>query len=259
MSLIRKRNLQIWLELFQLLVQRDLRVRYRNSLLGYLWSMMNPLLYMSLLTFVFSHIVKFEVKNFSLFLLSGIMSWNLFHQSMSVGVHSIVNNGALMKKVKVPNTIFPASCIGSVSVNFILSFIPYLLIALFIHHPMSAKLLLVPFVVLPYLIFTFACVLTVASLNVKFRDVGHVLEPLLLLVFYSTPIIYPITALPERYRQFLDYNPLSHYISAIRNLMFEDVLPSLTNVSVIYGTAALFLVVALLIYRRARATFIFDI
>ena len=254
-----QRKVQIWWELFILLVQKELRVRYRGSSLGYLWSMMNPLLYMLILTFIFSHIVRFEVSNFPLFILSGIMTWNLFQQSLAMGVHSIVTNGALLRKVRVPAAVFPAACIGSVLVNFSLSFLPFFFIALYMHHPLGLAILFLPFVLIPFLAFIYGATLVVASLNVKFRDIGHVIEPILMLVFYATPILYPREALPEVYRPFLNCNPMVFFVTVMRDLLLNNRLPAFSDMLVVYILAACMLAIGLKVYTRLRPRFIFDL
>ena len=104
---------RLWIDLVYMLVKKELKVRYKGSVIGYLWSMLNPLLFMIILSFVFSHVMKFKKDNYSLFILSAILVWNLFSQGVSLGTGSILGNASLMKKVKIPATIFPAASVGS--------------------------------------------------------------------------------------------------------------------------------------------------
>lgn len=248
-----------WLQLVRLLVFRDLRVRYRGSVLGYLWSMMNPLLYMTILSFVFSHLMKFNQQNFPMFLLSGILGWNLFAQSIGIGVNSIVANGPLLKKVKVPATIFPAASVASCLVNFTLALIPFVIIGLATGLSFSPWILTLPVILVPYMLFAFGVTLLVASLNVSFRDVGHTLEPILQIVFYGTPIIYPMTSLPERYLPMAKLNPLAHFITQIRRVMYEGLPPEISEIAILYALAGLALVVGGLVYRRLRHGFVYNV
>ena len=255
----RNREARIWLDLVLLLVQRDLRVRYRGSFLGYIWSMMNPLLYMVILTFVFRHLMRFEVKNLALFILSGILGWNLFQQSLVIGVNSIVANGALLRKVKVPSTLFPAASVCSVLVNFLLALAPYLIIAIATGGPLTAWVLALPIVLIPYLAFIFGLVLLVASLNVTYRDVGHVLEPLLTMAFYATPIVYPADRLPGVYRRILDFNPLTHFLALIRNCLYDGQPPSLITLGIVCLLALVSLGIGAVVYRKNRGQFIYNL
>lgn len=252
-------RLKTWLDLVTLLVLRDLRVRYRGSVLGYLWSMMNPLLYMSILTFVFSHIVRFKVEHYAAFVLSGILVWNLFSQSVGGGAHSIVNNGALLRKVKVPKSIFPAAAVCSVLVNFVLALVPYAIIATVTGLTLTPWLLLLPVLLVPYVIFVYGMALFVGSLNVRFRDVGHVIEPLLAITFYATPVIYPPEELPEQYRQLLDLNPMTHFVGAFRSILYYGQAPSAATVGAALFSALVAALLGVSLYRLKRDRFIYEL
>ena len=159
----RRKAVGQWQDLIVLLVQRDLRVRYRGSFLGYLWSMMNPLLYMTILAFVFSHVTKFEVPHYPAFILSGQLCWNLFQQGMVMGTNSILANGPLLRKVKVPAALFPAVSVTSVFVNFLLALVPYAIVAVVTGVPFSPWVFALPIVIFPYLLFIYGLALTVGD------------------------------------------------------------------------------------------------
>lgn len=256
---MRQRQMQIWRELITLLVQRDLRVRYRGSFFGYLWSMMNPLLYMLILTFVFSHVMKFQIENFSLFILSGILAWNLFQQSLGVGVNSIIANGSLLKKVKVPAALFPAASVASVFVNFCLSLGPFLILSVALTGKIGLSLLALPLFIVPFLVFIFGIVLALSALNVTFRDIGHVLDPLLQVLFYATPIVYPDTVFPEKYRAFLVLNPMTHFLKAFRQILYEQTWPSLTSFAILSALAAVSVSIGAFVFQKNRSRFIYEL
>ncbi len=242
-----------------LFVQRDLKVRYRGSVLGYCWSMMNPLLYMVILSFVFKHVVRFQMENYAMYILSGILGWNLFQQTLAQAVHSLVSSGPLLKKIKVPALLFPAANVCSVLVNFLLALIPFVVIALFVHLKLSWAFFLIPAVIFPYLVFIFGAALTLACLNVFFRDIGHMIESVLMIVFYCTPIIYPKSVLPENYLKLLNFNPLYHYTEAIREVMFYGQSPSLGHQLYNFGFAIMSLAIGLLVYGKSRDKIVFKI
>jgi ABC-type polysaccharide/polyol phosphate export permease len=253
----RRHKVSIWFDLVYMLVQRELRVRYRGSFFGYLWSMMNPLLYMTILSFVFAHFMRFQIEHYAVFLLSGILVWNLFQQSMVTGVHSIVNNGGLMRKVKVPNSIFPAASVCSMLVNFVLAMGPFVVVSIVTGHQLTAWILLLPIMLIPYIAFIFGFVLIVASLNVYFRDIGHVMEPVLMIAFYATPVIYPEDKLPEPYHALLNLNPLAHFLREFRRVLFYGQAPTLAVQGMAIGFGAAALGIGLLVYRSRRDRFIY--
>ena len=248
---------ELWIGLVLLLIKKELKVRYKGSVIGYLWSMLNPLLYMMILAFVFSHVMRFKTENYTLFILTGILGWNLFFQGVVLGTSSIVNNASLLKKVKVPGTIFTAASVGSCLVNFLLALIPFVIISLWITGSVPVTAALVPFLLVPYAIFVFGIGLSLASLNVLFRDVSHMLEPILNMAFYATPIIYPMDVIPEKYRWLLDLNPIAYYIKAIRCLMYEGTLLDLKLIGTILGLAAVSLAQGLYIHSRTKKKFIY--
>ena len=242
-----------------LFVQRDLRVRYRGSILGYVWSMVNPLLYMTILTFVFKHVMSVKVENYSMYILSGMLCWNLFHQSLAIGVNSLVSSGALLKKVKVSAILFPAAAECSVLVNFFLALIPYLIIGFFTGLNFTGWFFLLPLILIPYLIFIFGVALSVACLNVFFRDVGHTIDSILTIIFYATPIIYQTSTLPEKYQLILSFNPISHYLALIRDVMFLGRAPSLNHLAYALVFSSISLFIGLFIYAKTRDKIVFKI
>lgn len=254
-----QRKITIWVELISLLVGRDLKVRYRGSFFGYLWSMANPLFYMIILSFVFSHVMKFKIPNFPLFILSGILTWNLFHQSLSIGVNSILANGSLLKKVQVPAAIFPAASVASVFVNFCLSMIPYILLSFYYTRSANPTILLLPFILIPFILFIYGVVLAISALNVSFRDIGHVLEPVMQALFYATPIVYPANELPEKVRELVNLNPMTHFVRAFREILFEQITPSLAQYALLYALALASICIGYSVFQKRRHRFIYEL
>lgn len=254
-----RKAVEQWRDLIVLLVQRDLRVRYRGSFLGYLWSMMNPLLYMTILAFVFSHVVNFKVEHYPAFILSGQLSWNLFQQGMVMGTNSILANGALLRKVKVPAALFPAVSVTSVFVNFLLALFPYAIVAGVSGVPFSFWVLTLPVVVFPYLLFIYGLALTVGTINIRFRDVGHVMEPLLTMAYFATPIMYPISTLPPEYQRLLYLNPVATFVTQMRRVLFEGLPPYMPHMVAIYLLAGASLALGIVVYRKNRDGFIYNL
>ncbi len=250
---------RLWFDLTFLLVTRDLRVRYRGSFLGYIWSMMNPMLYMAILSFVFSHLMRFQVENYAAFVLSGIMIWNLFSQSLGIGVNSILANGSLLRKVRVPAALFPAASVLSVLTNFILALVPFLIVSLFLGVKLTYWILLLPVVLLPYVLFIYGIALFIGTLNVRFRDIGHVVEPLLLMIFYGSPIIYQVSQLPPEFQIYAGLNPISHFLEEIRAIMFFGKPPTLYGLTIMSALACASLAIGVTTYRLNKNRFIYHL
>mgnify|MGYP006275174901 CR=1 FL=1 len=210
-----------YLDLVIMLVRRELKVKYRGSVLGYVWSMINPLLFMVIISVVFSFLMR-GIENYNLYVLSGILFWNMVTLSLSVGSMSIVRNGPLMMKVRVPAWIFPVVPAGVAVTNFVLSILPYTIVYGFSGRPVPDQVWLAPFLFVLTLVFLAGLAITLSVVNVFFRDVSHVIDPLLMLTFYATPVIYDRGApeVPEAGRWLLGLNPFTHFIEAFRAAMF---------------------------------------
>lgn len=246
-----------WIDLILLLVQRDLRVRYRASILGYVWSMLNPLLYMAILTLVFSHVVRVKSDSYALFILSGIMVWNLMQQSLLIGMNSIVGSGHLLKKVNIPGLLFPTASLVGVVINFTLSFVPFIVISLVVRAWPPVTLLFVPLLLLIFVAFIWGITICIASLNVRYRDIGHAMEPIMQMLFYATPIVYPADVIPERWRFLIELNPITHFLSAFRGLMISGTFPSWDSLLIMIVLAMFSCLVGYLVYRKTNESFVY--
>ncbi len=253
------RSYRQWASLVSLLVKRELKIRYRDSVLGYLWSMMNPLLMMTILSVVFSHAMRVDMHHYPLYILSGLLCWNLFQHSAGNGVNGILHNASLLKKVKVPSWVFPTATIASASLHTLLALIPFFIIALVLQLPMGWQVVQLPLVFVIYFLFIEGVVLALSSLNVFFRDVGHVIDPVLQITFYATPILYPSSLVPEQYRTFLQLNPIVHFAGAFRSSLYDFTVITAGEWGIMLLCCAVSLTVGLVIYKRSEDRFLYYI
>lgn len=218
-----KGNLKNAFELVILLVKRELQVKYRGTLLGYLWSMLNPLLTMLIISFVFSHLVK-GIQNYNLYVLSGLLIWNMVSVALQTGSTSIVGASSLVRKVKLRLWIFPMVSVCSAVVNLILSFIPYVVFYFFATDGLPTSWPYLPVVLVLLFLFVAGLTLMISVASVFFRDVAHVLGPVLQLAFYATPIIYSrdMIAVSEKIQSLLALNPFVHYVEAFRAATYPN-------------------------------------
>lgn len=239
-------------ELLRNLVIRDIKVRYKRSILGFAWVMLNPLLMMLILTIVFSEIFKVSVKNYTAYVLSGIILWHFFSQSTSVALKGFVGNSDLLKKVYIPKAVFPLSVILSALINFVLSLIPLFAILLITGTKISHNILFLPAGILLILIFSFGVSLILSTITVFFKDMIYIYEVLLLAWMYMTPIFYPETIIPERFSFIFLINPIYHFINIFRACLYLE-SPAF-NEHLIYGLAfsLLILFVGWSFYHRYR-------
>lgn len=172
------------------LVVRDLKVRYKNSVLGFLWSLASPLLMMLVFWFIFGAMWPNPTADFHVFILIGVLSWNWFGVSMNGGIQSIVGNAALINKVYFPREILPLSIVLSELVNFLFA-VPVLLVVILASGiPLTAYALWMPAIIMVQMIFTLGVVLVLCTANVYYRDVSMIMEVLLLAWFFLSPVFY---------------------------------------------------------------------
>ena len=198
------------------LVTRDIKTKYRRSILGVLWTLLNPLLMMLVLSVVFSHIFKFQVENYPLYILSGQVVFNFFSESTSSAMSSIINNAPLIKKVYIPKYLFTLSRVASSVVNVMGSFCALIVVMVFsgIELNFTVLLLVVPMGIL--IIFSTGIGLLLATVAVKFRDIIHLYGVLITALTYLTPVIYPISILSAKIRFFVELNPLTGILNMFR-------------------------------------------
>lgn len=241
--------------LTEILILRELKGRYRGTALGFLWSFVNPLVLMSIYALVFSVYFRVDMKNFPVFLLCGILPWAWFSSGLNDATNSIISNGGLIKKVYLPSEIFPLVYIGSNMVHYLLS-IPILFLFLFFFGiKLSWFLLFFPVILLIQFMFTYGLALILSSLAVQFRDLLHVVPNLLMIWFFLTPIIYPATMVPEKYRALVNFNPMAHIIKAYQDIFFNKQIPSVPSLTILAGLSCVLLVIGLSFFEARKDLF----
>jgi ABC-type polysaccharide/polyol phosphate export permease len=183
--------------------------------------MLNPLMMMGVLSLVFANLMRVHVANYPVYVLSGILFWNVFSQSVLMGVHSIVNNASLLRKVRVPAWVFPTATIGTAITNLLLAFVPYVILSVLLHNRLGITAVQMIPLIGCYFFFVHGVVLTLSCWNTRFRDVGHVMEPVLQIGFYSTPILYSLEVLPEQFRSIIQMNPLYPFLRIFRYALVD--------------------------------------
>lgn len=212
--------------IFQL-VRRDVLTRYKRSVLGVAWTMLNPLGMMVVLTLAFSQIFRFDVPNYPVYVLSGLLVWNFFSQTTVAAMNSIVWGGSLLKRIYIPRSTFALSSIGTGMVNLFLAFVPLLLIMLVTGAPIHWTILFLPVPVVLLICFALGLGLIISAAAIYFPDVAEMYQIVLTAWMYLTPIIYPSTMLPDNLRFWLKLlNPMYRIVELFRMPIFDGRLPT---------------------------------
>jgi ABC-type polysaccharide/polyol phosphate export permease len=213
-------------ELLQLLIVNSIKTRYKRSALGVFWTMLNPLLYMSVLVVVFNHLFRFQVVNYPVYLLSGIIAWNFFSQTTSHAMNNLIWGSALLKRIYLPRSIFAVAATGNGIINLLLACVPLSIIMIFTHQPLYGTWWFVPIAVLILAAISLGVALIVSMIAVFFTDILDLYQILLQALFYLTPIMYPEEILPPWVHKYLVLNPVYDVVKVFRGPIYSGQLPS---------------------------------
>jgi ABC-2 type transport system permease protein len=235
------------------LVARELKVRYRRSAIGFVWTMLQPLLMMLVMHVVFSSLFRFQLAlgNYPVYVLAGILFWNFFSQSIVASMNSLKGNAHLLQKLPVPKAVFPLATVLSGVINLVLALVPLLGLLVVTGHPLRPALLFLPVSILLAALFTLGAGLLLSPLAVFFSDVVELIGVLLMLLMYLTPIIYPQEIVPENWRWIVRFNPVRSILEVFRDPIYQAEIPPLTHLTVCAGIAVAAFVLGAFVFRKS--------
>ena len=238
------------------LVSRDLKIKYRRSVLGFAWSVLNPLLMMLVITAVFQNLFRSNIENFPIYYLTGYLFFSFLTESTNLAMTSVIGGGALIKKVYIPKYIFPLEkCIFSF-VNMLLSFIATIIVMLVLKVPITPSFFAFPIPMIYLFVFSVGLSFFLAAANVFFRDVAHLYNVFTTAWMYLTPIFYPMDMLPDFMVEVITFNPLYHYILYFRALVLGNHIPDLRTNLICMGFSAIMLILGLVFFKKKQDKFI---
>ena len=241
------------------LVSRDFKLKYRRSILGIVWSVLNPLLMMMVIAAVFSFIFRFDIQNFAVYLILGQTIFNLMSASTSAGVVSIIMAAPLIKKIRVNKLLFPLETVLFELLNFALSLIAVVIVMIFFKIMPTLNLLFLPLLLVYVLLFCVGLSLLLSALAVFFRDIIYLWGVVLIAWTYATPLFYPFEALEPWMQQVLQYNPMYHYVTYFRQIALYGTTPSLVENLICLGMALAVLIFGYLVFRANERKFILHV
>lgn len=244
-------------DLFHELVSKDIKLKYRRSFLGYLWSILNPLLIMCIMVLVFSNMFRFDIANYPVYLIIGQTIFNFYSESTNKSMWSILGNAPLLKKVYVPKYVFTLATVTSSFVNMVFSLGAMAIVFIICHVNLNPWMLLIPVILFQVYIFSLGMGLFLSSATVFFRDIQYIWSAVMTAWMYVTPIFYPIQELPEWLQRFIKYlNPLYSYIQQFRTIVLASSCPDPRLV--IYGfiVAVVMLFLGTVFFIRTQDSFI---
>jgi ABC-2 type transport system permease protein len=212
-------------DLIFFLVRRDLTARYKRSVFGIAWTMLNPLGMMIVLSIVFSRVFRIAIEDYPAYVLSGLIAWNCFAQASSSAIYALVWGGDLLQRIYIPRSTFAISSIGTGLINLLLSLVPLLLVMVVIGTPLHWTILLSPVAMILLGLFSLGVGLLISTIGIYFFDVVEMYTILLMAWMYLTPIIYTIDLLPVKIQRLLQLNPMVHLVGLFRDLILYGTIP----------------------------------
>ena len=207
-------------------VVNQLRTRYRKSFLGFLWSLLNPLMFMVVLAVVFATAFKQDMRTYGIYIFSGLIPWLFISQSILAGGQVFINAEGFLKKVYIPKLLFPLALVLTETVNFFFSLVGLYIFALALGSPLRWTMALLPLVILITFLFNLGCVIIIGIGTIYFRDLSHITVIVFQALFYLVPIIYQVDMFPEPARKLFYLNPFYYFINLFRVVIYGQ--PAMT-------------------------------
>lgn len=250
------------------LISRDFKVKYKRSVLGVIWSLLNPILMMTVMAIVFSQMFKFKVDgiNYLVYLMTGIVLWNYFSQASNMAMTSVVENFSLINKIYIPKYVFPVAKCLFIGIDFLLTLVPWLGIIALSYFGLgeytchfNIYYLILPYIFFCMLLFTIGISLLLSCVSVFLRDVFHIYGIVLTLWNYLTPVFYSIEILPAKLQFLMQFNPMYQFLTITRTIVVYGKAPSIESLLIITAIGVVMFLVGATIFRKKQDKFIYYI
>ena len=242
-------------ELLKTNVKKEIRGKYKGSFLGVMWSFLNPLLMVLVYSLVFPFILKISEANYVVFLICGIIPWNFFTTVLTYGVTTIVGNGNILKKVYFPREILPISVVSSGLVNFLISCIIIFAFLIFYRIGFSVYILFLPLIIAIQYMLSLGLVFLISAIDVYIRDLEYIINVILMLLFYLTPVLYSSTNLPEHLRWVFKINPMAYIIESYKSVLYYKQLPDVWGLVIVAIISSLVLLIGYAVFKKLEKGF----
>jgi ABC-type polysaccharide/polyol phosphate export permease len=251
------KELYLYRDVLLRLVKQQLTLRYRRTALGYLWTLINPLLMMSVMALVFSSIYKSDVKEFSIFLFAGMIPWNYFSSVVTQSGSAFINNEGLIKKIYLPKAVFPLSISIALLIDSLLSFCALFLIILVLGGSIGWETLFLPIAFFLLFVFSVGIGLLMSVATVFFRDLQHITIIALQGLFFLTPILYKNDSISGKVKFLVDLNPVVPFIQLFRAPLYLEKFPDLATIAQAAGISGASIFIGWYVFFRAEKNIVF--
>lgn len=243
-----------YIELVTAVALKNVSIRYKNSVFGFLWSLITPLVYLMIFTFIFNHAFP-DIDNYPLFVLTGIVFWSFFSGASIQIMNSVVESAGVLKSLNIPVIIFPFSALLAALINLLFSLVVFFVLMLFFNFkPSFVTFAIIPAIVI-FSLFTFGFSLILCAFNVYFRDVGILWNTLMPAIFYFTPIAYSYKLIPEKIQWIIKLNPLFHFMELNREILYYNRFPTVKLLLITSVSALVFMMGGLFLFNKLKRGF----
>lgn len=249
------KNLYSYRELLKSNVKKEIRGKYKGSFLGVLWSFFNPLLQVAVYAIVFPYIMRIKTDNYLQYLIIGIIPWTFFITVINQGMIAVRMNAGIIKKVYFPREILPISVALSGLINFFISCIIILVFCLFGGIGISWHLILLPIIAILQFILTLGIVFALSAINIYIKDTEYIIQFIINMLFYATPILYPTSLFPEKIRWILYINPMTEIVNSYRDIFMYHQLPGINSIIYLVIISLVIFFIGLGIFRKLEKGF----
>ena len=242
-------------ELLKTNVKKEIRGRYKNSILGVMWSFLNPLLQLAVYAIIFGALLAGGDPTYHIYICVALIPWTYFTTAITQSAFTVIGNGDIIKKVYFPREILPISVVTSGAVNFVISTIIILAFVLAAGLGLTKYILLYPLILLIQYILLLGISFIVSSVTVYFRDLEHIIGVVLMAAFYGTPIVYKLEQLPSSLQILMQLNPMTHLINAYRDIFYYQQMPNIKALMILLAGSLLLTVIGYFIFKRLQKGF----
>ncbi|MDQ0192099.1 ABC transporter permease [Paenibacillus wynnii] len=249
------KNIIYYKDLLGNLTSNELKLKYKNSILGILWSYIYPLMMIVIYNFAFKIILRMTIDNFALFVFIGLIPWNFVQASISQSTSSIVNNQNLVKKIYFPRAIIPLSIINANFLTMIISHVILFGAMFFYNVEFTLSLIVLPILWIILYLVVAGISLILSSITVKYRDVSHIVDVIFMAWFYLTPVIYSLSMVPEPFNKIIQLNPITNLIELFRQVLLKGDFPDFSVLSTAFGYSLILFFVGLYVFHKREKNF----
>jgi lipopolysaccharide transport system permease protein len=252
-------TMRYYIDVMTVLAKRDFKIRYRNSMLGFLWSLLNPLAYMAVLTLVFAFLLRVNIPNFPAWELSGLLVWRYFSIGTAQSLTAISDNPSLVSKVRLSRYVLVLSNNIANFIGAALEFIVLFPILMYFGVGLTPFILFLPVILVMEFVLIFGISLALSSLNLKYRDFYQLWEVSLQLGFFLSPIVYEASLIPQKYSFAYSLNPVTRLIESTRDILLQQRFPTPFDFATIMFVSGVLTIVGFLIFRTLEPRFAEDV